>query len=124
MNASFFTELLQSISDRGRALLDRGRERRDGPNARSETLADLCEELLSRRGEASGVALAREILGRYAELTTGPASPFSRFSPTGSDPTGLASPKSSPRGNAIRPRKSPRSFTWPPSPVVRNCSGD
>lgn len=86
MNASFFTELLQSISDRGRALLDRGRERRDGPNARSETLADLCEELLSRRGEASGVALAREILGRYAELTTGPRIAFfevlaNRFGP-------------------------------------------
>ena len=57
---------------RGRALLDRGRDRRGNLSARSESLIDLCEDLLSGRGEASGVALAREILSRYAELTTGP----------------------------------------------------
>ena len=74
MNTSFFGELLQSISERGRALVARARDRRTG--GRSETLADLCEELLSTRGEASGVALAREILGNYAELTTGPRIAF------------------------------------------------
>ena len=76
MNTSFFGELLQSISDRGRALLDRGRERRGDDASRSESLIELCEHLLSGRGEASGVALAREILGRYAELTTGPRIAF------------------------------------------------
>ncbi len=76
MNTSFFGELLQSISDRGRALLDRGRDRRGGDAARSDSLIELCEHLLSGRGEASGVALAREILGRYAELTTGPRIAF------------------------------------------------
>ncbi|MGC1916358.1 MAG: malonyl-CoA decarboxylase, partial [Pseudolabrys sp.] len=35
-----------------------------------------CEDLLSGRGEASGVARAREILGRYTELTTGPRIAF------------------------------------------------
>src|SRR5581483_5683816 len=76
MNTSFFGELLQSISDRGRALLDRTRERRgDGPE-RSESFVELCEELLSGRGEASGVALARDILARYAELKTGPRIAF------------------------------------------------
>jgi malonyl-CoA decarboxylase len=74
MNTSFFGELLQTISERGRALVARARDRRAG--ARSETLADLCEELLSTRGEASGVALAREILGNYAGLTTGPRIAF------------------------------------------------
>jgi malonyl-CoA decarboxylase len=74
MNTSFFGELLQAISERGRALLAGARDRRAGQ--RSETLADLCEELLSTRGEASGVALAREILGNYAELTTGPRIAF------------------------------------------------
>src|SRR5664280_757585 len=53
MNVSFFGELLQTISERGRALLAR-----------------------NRRGEASGVARAREILGRYGELTTGPRIAF------------------------------------------------
>lgn len=75
MNTSFFGDLLQSISDRGRALLARG-ERRGGAAARSETLVELCEHLLSGRGEASGVALAREILSRYAELTIGPRIAF------------------------------------------------
>src|SRR6478672_2060019 len=87
MNTSFFGELLQTISERGRALL--ARDRRGAPSARSESLIELCEDLLSGRGEASGVALAREILGRYAELTTGPRIAFfealaERFRP---DPT-------------------------------------
>ena len=72
MNASFFGELLQAISDRGRAFMERTRERRGLPAERSDSLVELCEELLSGRGEASGVALAREILLRYAELTIGP----------------------------------------------------
>ena len=76
MNTSFFGELLQAISERGRALLDRGRDRRGDASARSESLVELCEDLLSGRGEASGVALAREILGRYAKLTTGPRIAF------------------------------------------------
>src|SRR5450759_3966873 len=76
MNTSFFGELLQTISERGRALLDRTRDRRGDASARSESLVELVEDLLSRRGEASGVALAREILGRYGELTIGPRIAF------------------------------------------------
>ncbi|HEY6025105.1 MAG TPA: malonyl-CoA decarboxylase [Pseudolabrys sp.] len=74
MNTSFFGELLQTISERGRALL--ARDRRGDASARSESLVELCEDLLSGRGEASGVALAREILGRYASLTIGPRIAF------------------------------------------------
>ena len=74
MNTSFFGELLQSISERGRALL--ARDRRGDASARSESLVELCEHLLSSRGEASGVARARESLGYYAELTTGPRIAF------------------------------------------------
>ena len=74
MNTSFFGELLQTISDRGRALLDRGR--RVDASSRSESLVELCEHLLSGRGEASGAAMAREILARYAELTIGPRIAF------------------------------------------------
>ena len=84
MNTSFFGELLQTISERGRALL--ARNRRGEASARSESLIELCEDLLSSRGEASGVARAREILGRYGELTTGPRIAFfealaARFGP-------------------------------------------
>jgi len=74
MNTSFFGELLQTISERGRALL--AGDRRGDASARSENLVELCEDLLSGRGEASGVALAREILGRYAGLTIGPRIAF------------------------------------------------
>jgi malonyl-CoA decarboxylase len=86
MNSSFFGELLQTITERGRSLLDRAGARREATAARSETLVDLCEDLLSRRGEASGVALAREILTRYGELTIGPRIAFfealaTRFGP-------------------------------------------
>ena len=74
MNVSFFGELLQTISERGRALL--ARNRRGEASARYESLVELCEDLLSGRGEASGVARAREILSRYSELTTGPRIAF------------------------------------------------
>jgi malonyl-CoA decarboxylase len=74
MNTSFFGELLQTISERGRGLLKR--ERRGQDPVRSESLFELCEDLLSGRGEASGVALAREILSRYSELRTGPRVAF------------------------------------------------
>src|SRR5437667_3851306 len=76
MNTSFFGELLQTISERGRALIDRTRERRGDAAARSHSLVELCEELLSGRGEASGVALAREIFTGYDGLTTGPRIAF------------------------------------------------
>ena len=84
MNTSFFGELLQTITERGRALIER---RHEPPGlAYSEGLAELCEQLLSIRGEGSGVALAREILARYDELKTGPRIAFfetllSRFRP-------------------------------------------
>jgi len=86
MNTSFFGEMLQTIADRGRALIDRRRNRYDGVAQRSESLVELCEQLLSGRGEASGVALAREILARYAKLTVGPRIAFfealaTRFGP-------------------------------------------
>jgi malonyl-CoA decarboxylase len=85
VNTSFFGELLQSIADRGRALLDR-RDRRGTAEQRSAGLIDLCDELLSGRGEASGVALAREIITRYGEMTRGPRIAFfealaARFGP-------------------------------------------
>ena len=74
MDTSFFSEMLQSIAERSRALIKR--ERREPAHERSASLIELCEALLSGRGEASGVALAQEILASYAELTTGPRIAF------------------------------------------------
>jgi len=74
VNTAFFSEMLQSIADRSRALIRR--DRREPARGRSDGIAELCEALLSGRGEASGVALANEILADYAELTTGPRIAF------------------------------------------------
>jgi len=66
MNNDFFSGLLASISERGRTLL-----RRAGPsdaNQDASDLIELCEGLLSGRGEASGTAIAREVLDRYHDL--------------------------------------------------------
>ena len=67
MNTSFFADLLQSIAERGRTLIART-ARREAPKAQSETLIDHCEALLSGRGEASGTALATDILAQYSAL--------------------------------------------------------
>ena len=58
VNTTFFGDMLQSIAERSRALIERT-HRRSVPEQRSAGLIQLCEDLLSRRGEASGVALAR-----------------------------------------------------------------
>jgi malonyl-CoA decarboxylase len=64
VNASFFHDMLGSIAERGRALMDRSGSRPEGKAP--ETLESLSRALLSGRGEASGVALARQLLDRYA----------------------------------------------------------
>ncbi|WP_430912769.1 malonyl-CoA decarboxylase [Methylobacterium sp. sgz302541] len=67
--SSFFGDLLQTISDRGRDLI--GFARGDlAARANPAELVKLCDDLISRRGEASGVALARLILDRYASFST------------------------------------------------------
>ncbi|MDF9791018.1 hypothetical protein M2440_001719 [Methylorubrum extorquens] len=65
---SFLGDLIQTISDRGRDLI--GLARSDlARTASAADLARFCEDLISRRGEASGVALARLILDRYAAFS-------------------------------------------------------
>ena len=63
---AFFSDLLTSISERGRTLLRRVGS--SGPKPDGGELISLCEALLSGRGEASGTAIAREILDRYQHL--------------------------------------------------------
>ncbi|RUY13256.1 MAG: MCD, Malonyl-CoA decarboxylase MCD [Mesorhizobium sp.] len=61
-----FTDMLQSITERGRMLLFSGSRIRQA--AAKADLETLCEMLLSSRGEASGMALAAEILDRWSAL--------------------------------------------------------
>ncbi|HEX3117263.1 MAG TPA: malonyl-CoA decarboxylase [Bradyrhizobium sp.] len=63
---AFFSDLLSSISERGRTLLRRVGSSDAKPDG-AELIA-LCEALLSGRGEASGTAMAREVLDRYHYL--------------------------------------------------------
>src|SRR6202158_1838472 len=65
-NNAFFSDLLASISERGRTLLRRAGS--SEPKQDGAELIELCEALLSGRGEASGTAMAREVLDRYHHL--------------------------------------------------------
>jgi malonyl-CoA decarboxylase len=64
MTNTFLGDLLQTIAERGRALIGRGGEAGGDPSA----LLKRCEALLGGRGEATGVALAAELLDGYARL--------------------------------------------------------
>src|ERR1035437_2890023 len=59
--AKLFRQVWDSVADRGLGLLRRA--------TGSVPLESLCSELLSERGEASGMALAREIAERYQGLS-------------------------------------------------------
>lgn len=63
--SNFLGKLFDSLTERGRALLGR-RESPLPASAAAGDLAILAERLLSRRGEASGVALARSLLEAIA----------------------------------------------------------
>ncbi|HTE94133.1 MAG TPA: malonyl-CoA decarboxylase family protein, partial [Bradyrhizobium sp.] len=63
---AFFSDLLASISERGRTLLRRAGSSDTKHDASG--LIELCESLLSGRGEASGTAMAREVLDHYRNL--------------------------------------------------------
>ena len=66
---SFFSDMLQNITDRGRKLLFAdSRAQADAGKVDFETL---CEMLMSSRGEASGMAIAAEILDRRNRTVAG-----------------------------------------------------
>jgi len=64
-NTSFFSGLLQSVAERGRALVGFSRTAGQGV----EALLASTLKLLAGRGEASGAALAQSILTGYVRLT-------------------------------------------------------
>ena len=62
---TFFGDLLGAIAERGRRLLGPGAPGQAG--GRAKTLGEACEELLSSRGEASRIALAKDVIDRWTE---------------------------------------------------------
>jgi malonyl-CoA decarboxylase len=64
LNVSFLQELLSSVAEQSRALLPKSLFGADA----GDDVEELTRVLVSGRGEASGVAIARELLDRYARL--------------------------------------------------------
>ncbi len=64
MNVSFLQELMTTVAEQGRALLPKSLFAATG----EEDIVALSQALASGRGEASGVALARQILACYVQL--------------------------------------------------------
>lgn len=59
---TWLERITNTVADRGRELLGLRED------AAQETLPDLCRRLIAGRGEATNIALAREILHRFGEL--------------------------------------------------------
>ena len=71
MSSSFLSDLLLTVTDRGRALMTRSTQllKSDkGLESDVEGLVALCDALVEGRGEATGMAIARDLLDRYACL--------------------------------------------------------
>jgi malonyl-CoA decarboxylase len=66
--SSFFGDIMQTIAERGRRLLALGAREGAPAGPGGGDIVALCETLMSSRGEASGMALAREILDRWDGL--------------------------------------------------------
>ena len=86
MSTSFFHDMLGNIAERGRHILDRTATRRvsdrtgrKGSAKHAETIENLSRALLSGRGEASGVSLARQVLDFYAGLSIAERTEFFRL---------------------------------------------
>lgn len=74
INSSFLQDLLTTVAEQGRNLLPRALI-----GAPKEGLNDLARALVSGRGEASGVALARAVLAHYHALSTDGRRSFFQF---------------------------------------------
>ncbi|MGD8577427.1 MAG: malonyl-CoA decarboxylase N-terminal domain-containing protein, partial [Thiohalophilus sp.] len=64
MAGRWFTRVLDGIADRGLDLF-----RKSGAEKTPGDIAGLCHALLTGKGEASGIALSREILSIYQSLS-------------------------------------------------------
>ncbi len=75
VNVSFFQELMAAVAEQGRALLPKALFR-DGD---AESIEVLARALMSGRGEASGVAIARQLLNQLRKASSDERLAFYRF---------------------------------------------
>lgn len=113
MNNAFFSDLLASISERGRTLLRRGGSS-DAKQDASD-LIELCEALLSGRGEASATAMAREVLDRYQQLDEAGQLSFFETLARNYGPDRESWRRRSKPGAGSRPMRKPAICTLPPN---------
>jgi len=73
VNVSFFQELLNTVAEQGRQLLPWAL------GGASDDIVELSKALVSSRGEASGVAIARQILNCYRRLDSNGRRQFFEF---------------------------------------------
>ena len=86
MNVSFLQELMNSVAEQGRALLPRALFGSDD----EQSIEVLSRALMSGRGEASGVAIARQLLVRLKKATSEERFQFYRFLADEMQPDALA----------------------------------
>ncbi|HET6388033.1 malonyl-CoA decarboxylase [Hyphomicrobium sp.] len=75
VNVSFFQELMATVAEQGRALLPKALFREAG----GESIEVLSRALMSGRGEASGVAIARQLLNQLRKASSEERLQFFRF---------------------------------------------
>ncbi|MFT3730738.1 MAG: malonyl-CoA decarboxylase [Hyphomicrobium sp.] len=75
VNVSFFQELMAAVAEQGRALLPKALFRDEG----GESIEVLSRALMSGRGEASGVAIARQLLNQFKKAGSDERLAFYRF---------------------------------------------
>ncbi|MBV8850906.1 MAG: malonyl-CoA decarboxylase family protein, partial [Methylobacteriaceae bacterium] len=76
MNSAFFADLIATITDRGRDLFGLRPPQPDAAAGRATGLAELCETLLGGKGEASGTAMAQQVIEAYETLRPQEHLPF------------------------------------------------
>lgn len=76
MSNAFFSDLMTSIAERGRYLLDRRVWSFGETEVTATDVASLCNALLSGRGEATGAVIARETISAFARLSHGARKTF------------------------------------------------
>lgn len=86
MNVSFFQELMNSIAEQSRALLPKALFGSGG----GDSIEVLARALMSGRGEASGVAIARQLLIQLKKASTDERLQFYRFLADELQPDALA----------------------------------
>src|SRR5438270_3409822 len=69
MNSAFFADLIATITDRGRDLLGLRPPQPAEAAGRADALVELCETLLGGKGEASGTAMAQQVVETYETLS-------------------------------------------------------